>query len=222
MQNEIKVLFYTVTPDQPCDVNDNPDSLLSTWRRWVDAYNPDVVIYVARGETFDQEIGGQWENLGQPSFDSYVEDRFRQAIDVLGSKGAAVVLATTPYYDSGTAPTGTAWPEDNPSRVQADNAAIRAAAAASPSTAGGGRVYVFDLNSVVSPADTYSPTVGPVNVRCADGVHFTRSGGIFVGLKLAPELAALGQAHATAAPGGTWPGPLPPSTPTWFANLPCQ
>ncbi len=116
MQNEIKVLFYTVSPDAPCDVDGDAASLLRTWRAWVDAYNPDVVVYVARGETFDQEVGGQWQNLGEPAFDTYVESRFRQAVGVLGSKGAAVVLATTPYYDSGSSPTGSPWPEDDPSR----------------------------------------------------------------------------------------------------------
>ena len=29
------------------------------------------------------------------------------------------------------------------------------------------------------------------------------------------------QGHATASPGGEWPGPLPPSTPSWFSKLPC-
>jgi len=81
---------------------------------------------------------------------------------------------------------------------------------------------VFDLNAVVSPDQRYSASVDQVNVRCTDGVHFTRSGGIFVALKLAPELVALGQAHTAASPGGAWPGTLPPSTPTWFPNLPCQ
>ncbi len=222
MQTQIKVLFYTVSPDAPCDVHNDASSLLRTWRTWVDAYNPDVVVYVARGETFDQEIGGQWQNPGQGTFDGYLENRFRQAVSVLGSKGASVVLATTPYYDSGTSPTGTPWPEDDPTRVQIDNDTMRAVANSTPSAADGSHVYVFDLNGLVSPGGKYSSTVGSVNVRCADGVHFTRSGGIFVGLKLAPELAALGQAHASSAPGGAWPGPLPPSTPTWFANLPCQ
>ena len=222
MQNEIKVLLYTVSPDAPCDVNDDPASLLRTWRGWVDAYNPDVVVYVARGETFDQEVDGQWENLGEPAFDTYVASRYRQAVGVLSSRGAAVVLATTPYYDSGSSPTGGPWPEDDPSHVQVDNETMRAVAAATTPAADGSRVYVFDLNEVVSPHGSYSPTVGPVNVRCADGVHFTRSGGIFVGETLAPELAALGQAHASKAPGGAWPGVLPPSTPPWFAGLPCQ
>ncbi len=222
MQTQIRVLFYTVPPNPPCDVNKNPDSLLESWRKWVDAYNPDVVVYVARGETFDQEMGGQWQNLGQPAFDSYLASRYRQAVDVLGSRGASVVLATSPYYDSGDSPAGTPWPEDDPARVALDNQTMREVATGTPVGVDGSRVYVFDLNAVVSPDHGFSPTVNQINVRCTDGVHFTRSGGIFVGQRLAPELAALGQAHATAAPGGEWPGPLPPSTPSWFSNLPCQ
>jgi len=222
MQTEIRVLFYTVAPDAPCDVGGNPNSLFDTWRAWVDAYNPDVVVYLGRGETFDQEVGGQWQNLGEPAFDEYVSNRFRQAIAVLGSRGASVVLMTTPYYDSGVSPSGAAWPEDAPARAALDNATMRAVAATTPSGTDGSRVFVFDLNALVSPDGKFSPTVGPVNVRCNDGVHFTPSGGIFVGQKLAPELANLGQAHAAASPGGEWAGPLPPSTPSWFPSLPCQ
>jgi peptidoglycan/LPS O-acetylase OafA/YrhL len=222
MQQQIKVLWYTEPPDPPCDVNNNPNSLLNTWRKWVDAYNPDVVVYVARGETFDQEIGGQWENAGQPTFDSYLETRFRQAASILGSRGANVVLMTTPYYDSGVSPAGTPWPEDDPTRVNVDNETMKEVAAAASAGAGGGRVYVFDLNALVSSDHRFSPTVDQINVRCSDGVHFTQSGGIYVGQRLAPELAALGQAHASASPGGAWSGPLPPSTPSWFAKLPCQ
>jgi hypothetical protein len=222
MQEQIRVLFYTVPPNPPCDVDKNPASLLETWRRWVDAYNPDVVVYLARGETFDQEVGGQWQNLGQPAFDSYLANRYRQAVDVLGSRVASVVLLSTPYYDSGDSPAGTPWPENDPARVALDNRTMREVATGTPVGVDGNRVYVFDLNAVVSPHHGFSPTVNQINVRCTDGVHFTRSGGIFVGQLLAPELAALGQAHATASPGGGWPGPLPPSTPPWFSNLPCQ
>jgi peptidoglycan/LPS O-acetylase OafA/YrhL len=222
MQQQIRVLFYTEPPSAPCDVGSNPNSLFDTWRKWVDAYNPDVVVYLARGETFDQEVGGQWQNLGQPAFDSYVESRYRQAVSVLGSKGASVVLVTTPYYDSGTSPAGTPWPEDDPTRVTLDNSTMREVAAATPAGSGAGRVYVFDLNAMVSPDHQFSATVDQINVRCGDGVHFTRSGGIYVGQRLAPELAALGQDHAVASPGGTWPGALPPSTPSWFSKLPCQ
>ncbi len=219
MQSQFKALYYTVSPDPPCDTGGDPDALLSTWRQWVNAFNPDVVVYVGRGETFDQEVWGQWQNLGQRAFDGYVADRFRQAIQVLGSKGASVVLMTTPFYNSGLNSAGSHWPEDDPSRVVTDNATIRAVTSASAS---GGKVYVFDLNSLVTPAGQFSATVGSINVRCADGVHFSESGGIFVGRHLAPELAALGQTHAVASPGGAWVGALPPSTPSWFSKLPCQ
>jgi peptidoglycan/LPS O-acetylase OafA/YrhL len=222
MQGQIKVLFYSVAPDAPCDVGKNPASLFDTWRKWVDAYNPDVVLYLARGETFDQQVGGQWQNIGQAGFDSALVNRYRQAVSVLGSKGASVVLLTTPYYDSGTSPAGTPWPEDAPPRVTADNATMRQVATTTPAGSDGSRVYVYDLNAQVSPNHAFSPTVDQINVRCTDGVHFTRSGGIYVGQRLAPELAALGRAHAGASPGGGWPGPLPPSTPSWFTNLPCQ
>jgi peptidoglycan/LPS O-acetylase OafA/YrhL len=217
MQAEIQVLWYTVPPGPPCDVAGNADSLFTTWRQWVDAYDPDVVVYLARGETFNQQFAGTWQNLGETAFDSYVSSRFNSAADVLDSRGAAVVFLTVPYFDSGVSGAGTPWPEDNPFRVVQVNAIMR-----SVTEAAGGNVFVFDLNALVSPGGHYSPAVGSVNVRCGDGVHFSQSGGIFVGMQLAPELAALGQAHARSSPGGKWPGPLPPSTPSWFSTLPCQ
>ena len=219
-QQKINVANYVVPPGAPCD-DPNSDALFDTWRRWVDAYNPDVVIYAARSETFDQEIGGTWENLGQPSFDAYLQGRFRQAARVLGSKGATVVFMTSPYYDSGTATGGGPWPEDVPARVQTDNSIMRAVAGSTTSGTGN-KVYVFDLNAVVSPGNSYAASVGQVNLRCTDGVHFSPSGGIYVGLRLVPDLVALGQAHATGSSGGSWPGQLPPAVPTWYAQLPCQ
>ena len=223
------------------------------------------MVYVGRGETFDQEVDGQWQNLGEPSFDRYVAGRFRQAVQVLGSHGATVVLLTTPYYDAGLLASGTPWPENVPVRVQIDNETIRAVAqstttgqpvtaagkaaagntaagntaagntaagntaagntaagnTAAGNTAAGNKVYVYDLNRVVSPGGQYAASEDGVNLRCGDGVHFSPSGGMFVGAQLLPDLAALGQAHAAASPGGSWPGGLPPSTPSWYEKLPC-
>jgi peptidoglycan/LPS O-acetylase OafA/YrhL len=226
MAQQIRVLFYTLPPGPPCSPTD-PKALFNQWQKWVDEYNPDVVLYEARGETFDQEVGGQWQNLGQPSFDNYVEHRYRQAVDVLGSRGATVVLLTTPFYSSGVSPAGTMWPEDQSNRVVVDNDIIRRVAGSTTTGTGGSagrghQVYVFDLNLVVSPYGLFTPSLGPVNLRCADGVHFSQPGGIFVGLQLLPDIAALGQAHAATSPGGTWAGHLPASTPTWYKKLPCQ
>ena len=224
MQQQIKTLWYTLSPGPPCSAT-NSNALFNAWRKWVDAYNPDVVIYVARGETFNQEVNGTWQNLGQASFDAYVANRYRDGISVLGSRGATVVLMTSPYYDSGTQPSGGPWPEDAPQRVQIDNSTIRQVASASTTgsgTSSDGKVYVFDLNTVVDPGDKYDASIGQVNIRCGDGVHFSASGGIYVGLHLMPDLLALGQTHAVASPGGAWPGTMPPSTPSWYPSLPCQ
>jgi peptidoglycan/LPS O-acetylase OafA/YrhL len=257
-QGQIKVLWYTLPPGGPC-AQSGAGSLFATWQRWIDQYNPDVVLYVGRGETFDQDLGGQWQNLGQPSFDHYVARRLRQAVGILGSRGATVVLLTTPYYDSGLSPSGAPWPEDALVRAQIDNGMIRTVAAsmttgspsgrgasaaaganatgaraadgASASTVGnpvaggspvgGNKVYVYDLNEVVSPGGGYAANEGGVNVRCGDGVHFSPSGGMFVGAQLLPDLAKLGQVHAADSLGGSWPGRLPPSTPSWYEKLPC-
>jgi hypothetical protein len=222
MGTQIKVLAYTIAPGPPCDANNNPDSLFAQWKKWVDAYNPDVVLYVARGETFDQEHDGTFENLGQADFDRYVESRYRQAVAVLGARGATVVLLTSPYYDSGTSPAGSIWPEDQRGRVAIDNQTIRRVASTETTGPHHAKVYVFNLNELVSPDNQFATNIGAVNLRCRDGVHFSQVGGIFVGLQLLPDIAELGQSHAAASPGGAWPGHLPPSTPSWFAQLPCQ
>ena len=67
MQTQVRVLCYTVAPDAPCDVNKNPDTLLDTWRTWVDAYNPDVVVYLARGETSTRWWGASGRTWAKPA-----------------------------------------------------------------------------------------------------------------------------------------------------------
>jgi len=212
MDQQIKVLDYTVTPGPPCAAGD-PNALLAQWRRWVDTFNPDVVVYAARGELFNQEVDGRWENVGQPAFDRYLATRLAQAVAVLGSRGATVELLTAPVSDSGQA-NGTAWPEDTPARVVADDEVIRQVAAADGAE-------VFDLGSMVTPGNRYEQDVDGVGLRCQDGVHFTAAGGEWVAPKLLPEVARLGRDHQMASPGGTWPGTPPPVVPPWWQKLPC-
>ena len=254
LQGEIKVLFYTVPSGGPCGQSGS-GSLFATWRQWFDQFYPDVVVYVGRGETYDQELDGQWQNLGEPSFDRYVTSRYRQAIRILGSRGATVVLLTTPYYDSGLQPSGAVARERAGSSAdrQRDDLAPwphrRRPASPSPwvrarrwGTRPGKRrrweqrrweqrrweqrrlgTGSTSTTSTVSSrrGGQYAASEDGVNLRCGDGVHFSASGGMFVGAQLLPDLAALGQAHAAASPGGTWPGGLPPSTPSWYEKLPC-
>jgi peptidoglycan/LPS O-acetylase OafA/YrhL len=224
MDQMIKVLFYTISPGAPCKAGD-PGALLSRWRSWVDAYNPDVVVYLARGELFNQEYDGRWSNLGNPRFDAYVTKRFEEAVNIFQSRGASVVMLTIPYSNSGEQPSGAPWPEDLPARVSVDNSIIEKVADLADKrrrgSAASSRVRVFHLRSLVTPGRHYAKVVSGVDLRCSDGVHFTAVGGRWVATRLLPFLVSSGRAHAADSPGGTWPGPLPPSTPSWWKKLPC-
>ena len=239
MDQLIKVLWYTLPPGAPCR-SGNPAALDARWQHWIDTYNPDVVVYLARGELFDQEVAGQWTNLGQQSFDRYVRGRFKDAVHVLGSRGAAVVLLTTPYYDSGEQPSGAPWPEDQTARVGLDNAIIKGVvrrarpvarvptttpdvpATTTPRVESASSVSLFDFGSLVSPGGHFSPRVDGVDLRCQDGVHITVRGGEWVAPRLLPELARLGAGHQSDSPAGSWPAALPPPVPSWWYKLPCR
>jgi hypothetical protein len=136
MDQLVQVLWFTDPPGKPC-VNGDPDALLAQWRAWVDQFNPDVVIYIARSEVLDQQVDSTWTHIGEPAFDSYLTTRFHEAISVLGSRGAHVVLLTSPFYDTGLQPSGLPWPEDDPSRVITDNQIIESMAG-TLSTSGSG------------------------------------------------------------------------------------
>jgi hypothetical protein len=138
MDQLVQVLWFTDPPGKPC-VEGDPNALLDQWQAWVDEFNPDVVIYMARSEVLNQEVDSTWMHLGEPAFDSYVANRFRQGIKVLGSRGAHVVLLTSPYYDTGVQPSGLPWPEDDPSRVVTDNQIIESMAGSPAENAPGAR-----------------------------------------------------------------------------------
>jgi hypothetical protein len=98
---------------------------------------------------------------------------------------------------------------------------------------GSGRRWFTRLASVLASVLALAGVAGTAALwaTTAESSTFAFSGGFMVaslaagevvGQRLAPELVALGEAHANASPGGGWPGPLPPSTPSWFSNLPCQ
>ncbi|HXR27130.1 MAG TPA: SGNH hydrolase domain-containing protein, partial [Candidatus Baltobacteraceae bacterium] len=234
MDQSFQALWSTLPPGTPCQFG-NPDALLARWRSWVNRWNPDVVVYIARGEVFNQEVDGRWEHLGDTTFDSYVTNRFETAVSVLGARGAHVVLLTSPYYDSGVQVSGAPWPEDDPARVAIDNhiietvgshaAAARLATADVPDVGGGvtgaGAVSTIDLGRWLSPGGRYSADVSGVDVRCQDGVHFTVAGGEWVAERLLPQVVPMGRVHQEVSPSGTWPAPLPQPPPPWYAKLPC-
>jgi peptidoglycan/LPS O-acetylase OafA/YrhL len=211
----VQVLWYTIAPGQPCEPSD-PPHLLDVYRSLVEKFDPDVVVYLARADTLNTELGGAWVHVGDPSYDQWMESRFQQAISVFGSTGAHVVMLTSPYYDSGEQPDGQPWPENAPVRVSTDNRLLRQATLVNPTGSS-----VINLGTLVSPAGEFSTDVDGVPVRCSDGVHFTVPGGEWVGEHVLPELITLGRPHADAPAQLNRPL-LPPQTqPGWYSNLPC-
>ena len=60
-----------------------------------------------------------------------------------------MVLLTSPYYDSGEAPDGSPWPENDPLRVITDNELLAASAHQDP-----GKASVFNLGAMLSPGQS--------------------------------------------------------------------
>jgi len=213
--DQVRVLWFTNLPGVPC-LAGHPGHLLDTYRSLVRQFDPDVAVYLARGDTLTTEIGGTWQHLGDPTFDRWARSRFEQAVAALSSAGAHVVLLTSPYYDSGEQGDGQPWPENDPARVTIDNRLLTEVAKRNP-----GKATVMDLGAMLSPSGRFATLVSGVPVRCTDGVHLTVPGGQYVGARLLPRLVALGRAHG-ATPRARARKPLPPEpAPWWYPKLPC-
>ena len=210
--SEFRFLLFTNPPGPPCRLG-QPDALLDQWRQWVDQYRPDVVVYLGRVDLMDQDYDGTWTAIGNPGFDRFLQSQLGQGVSILGSQGARVVLMTSPYYDSTIQGGGAAVPEDAPARVAADDRILGQVTAARPG------VTLFPLGKVVTPDGRYQQVVDGVNVRCADGVHFSVDAGLVVAPRLLPLLVALG--HSAHVAPATDPPAVPPSTPGWYDKLQC-
>jgi len=140
------------------------------WLRQLRADRPDeVLLFVGRWETMDRFYRGRWQHLGDPAYDDHLAALLGQAITLLGSTGAHVVVATEPYNRGGEQPDGSLYPEDNPIRVADWNLLLREVVDAHPGT------LVLDLNRKLCPNGTFTWNVDGVQVR-SDGVHLTQEG----------------------------------------------
>jgi hypothetical protein len=151
---------------------DNPtcDAWPRRWLRQLRAARPDeVLLLVGRWETMDHYYQGRWLHLGDPAYDGHLAALLGEAIILLGSTGARVVVATEPYNRHGERPDGSLYPEDNPARVTDWNRLLRAVVAAHPGT------RLLDLSRKLCPNGTFTWTVDGVQVR-SDGVHLTPEG----------------------------------------------
>ena len=75
------------------------------WQADVDAERPAVaVMLTGRWDIMDRMMDGRWVYPGDARYDAYLARQLDRAIEILASRGAKVVLLTSPYFASwGTA-----------------------------------------------------------------------------------------------------------------------
>jgi len=174
-----------------------------TWQQRVDRLDPDVVaVLLGRWEVSDRIIGGTWTRIGQPTWDNLYANELGQAIRILSSRGARVVVFTLPYITQTTeAPDGTPWDINQPVRTDQYNALVRRTVSRYRTVAS-----VVDLNRMLDPGGTYHALVDGVPVRDDDDEHISLYGGMLLRPQILPDLVQLGLAHERAR---TAPRPAP-------------
>jgi lysophospholipase L1-like esterase len=124
---------------------------------------------------------GEWVTFGTPRHDEFVLGELRHAIEVLRSRGAEVVLLTTPYFEPRRDIVDRDRTAYNPERVDHLNGLLRQL----------DDVALVDLNRFLDPDGQFTREARDVADARGDGVHFTDEGADLVGHWLAPQLAAL-------------------------------
>jgi len=171
----------------------------SHWAQLVRTRDPDVVaVELGRFEAANRLYEGRWVSVGDAALDAHLQAELVEAIDILSSRGAKVVLMTLPYVDQTTEqPDGSPWPINDPARTLAWNQLLARAAALRPGTAS-----VLDVNTMLDPGGRYTDYVDGVHVRSADREHISRAGGMLVRHLVLPVLAQVGLSHADARVDG--------------------
>ena len=165
------------------------DNWRGLWPFLVAGQRPQVVaLGLGRWEITDHLLDGRWVHIGEPAWDDHLTADLQSAIAILHTFGARVVLLTMPYVDpSNRQPDGQPWPENTPARVQAYNALVLQVARNYP-----GVVSVLDLNRMLSPDGVFTASLSGVDVRSADGIHISLSGGELLQSQILPAIDRIG------------------------------
>lgn len=146
------------------------DGWPSRWSTQISQDQPDVaLLIIGRWETVDRVNEGKWTHIGDPTFDEYLNFELRRALNIVGSSGVRVMVATVPYSRGGEKPDGRLYPEDQPDRVNQWNTMLRNTVRDHPN------VGIIDLNKKLCPDGVYTAKVDGIQVR-SDGVHLTPEG----------------------------------------------
>jgi hypothetical protein len=174
------------TPGEPLNAQPWPVQ----WQVAMSTNHPDVVVVLAgRWEIVDRVYKGVWTNILSPGFAGYVKQQLELASHLITSSGANVIFMTSPCANEAKGPGGVPYPESDPHRLATYNRLVRQVAAEHPRTDS-----VIDLDALVCPGGKFEPTYRGVDIRTADGIHFTQEAGAVLGPVLMPKILASGRA----------------------------
>jgi hypothetical protein len=159
-------------------------SFCDSWpRRWSGQMNrtqPEVVVMLTGfWDVFDRRLpGGMVLEFGSDLADEYTKAQLTEALDILTTGGARVLVLATPYFEPD--PNGDAKTARDEERVDHMNSIFRDVAGQRDD------VEVLDLNDFLTP-DGFRASIDDQNVR-GDGVHLTPAGQRLIAIWLAPRL----------------------------------
>lgn len=170
------------------------DGRRERWRSYVDAFDPDAVVLMGGAwDLYDRTVSGKTLAFDSPESQAFAADQLRQAVDLLSSKGATVILLTTPYFrqpDRGLASDG---PRFDRRRIDAWNELLRSLQQESSAPA-----VIADLNVGLTTDDAMADrSISP------DGVHFTPHGADVVAAWLRPQILAAARHRSNPTGGGS-------------------
>lgn len=144
------------------------------WAEALEAVQPDVVVLqVGAQEVWDRRTGGEEVRFDEPAGRDLAHREVAEAVDLLSSQGATVVVVTLPASDWSTwglRLADEARSINNPEWVARWNQILADVVATRP------QAVLADLAALLTPAGTYQAELDGVVVRAADGLHLTAEG----------------------------------------------
>jgi peptidoglycan/LPS O-acetylase OafA/YrhL len=174
------------------------------WQTDLD-WKPDAsVLQLGAWEIFDREIDGRWVKFGTPEYDAILMPILQKAVDVLSSKGAPVIVLTTPRFVREDGTGAPEWTKSEVARTDHFNSLLRDLAAKNLT-----KVALVDLNSYLCPSNECVKDIGGVRMR-PDGLHFKPEDAQVAAEWLSPQFRKIAQ-NGIGPPG---PGPAVSSATT--------
>jgi peptidoglycan/LPS O-acetylase OafA/YrhL/lysophospholipase L1-like esterase len=174
--------------DSRCSGSPTSSQWPAIWKGDIAKDRPNVVMILAgRWEVSNRTYNGHWTNIENPSYAAYVKRELTDAVQLAGSDGASVVVLTAPCYNTGEQPDGQAWPEDSRTRLAIYNGIVRHVVASTPGSS------LLNFNAMACPDGNYEEYMDGQQVRLADGIHFTFTGGNVFASKIWPAIVKIGR-----------------------------